>query len=88
MLTPAARRRPTRRVQVFNQYSTQSEIFDTMVAPVVDQVLDGFSCTVFAYGQTGTGKTYTMEGVSGERHGWPARPHSAPCAAAGDGPHP
>ncbi|KAL5137908.1 Kinesin-like protein KIN-5B [Glycine soja] len=25
-------------------------------------VLDGFNCTVFTYGQTGTGKTYTMEG--------------------------
>ena len=28
-----------------------------------EEVLDGFNCTVFAYGQTGTGKTYTMEGV-------------------------
>jgi kinesin family protein 11 len=35
-----------------------------MVSPIVDQVLDGYSCTVFAYGQTGTGKTHTMEGVS------------------------
>jgi kinesin family protein 11 len=26
------------------------------------QVLDGFNCTIFAYGQTGTGKTYTMTG--------------------------
>jgi kinesin family protein 11 len=25
-------------------------------------VLDGFNCTIFAYGQTGTGKTYTMTG--------------------------
>lgn len=25
-------------------------------------MLEGFSCTVFAYGQTGTGKTWTMEG--------------------------
>lgn len=25
-------------------------------------MLEGFNCTVFAYGQTGTGKTYTMEG--------------------------
>jgi kinesin family protein 11 len=24
--------------------------------------MDGFNCTIFAYGQTGTGKTYTMEG--------------------------
>lgn len=25
-------------------------------------VLEGYNCTVFAFGQTGTGKTYTMEG--------------------------
>lgn len=30
--------------------------------PIVEQVLDGYNCTIFAYGQTGTGKTYTMEG--------------------------
>lgn len=27
--------------------------------------MDGFNCTIFAYGQTGTGKTYTMEGSTG-----------------------
>ena len=30
----------------------------------MDEVLEGFNCTIFAYGQTGTGKTYTMEGGS------------------------
>lgn len=30
--------------------------------PIIDEVLEGFNCTVFAYGQTGTGKTHTMEG--------------------------
>lgn len=30
--------------------------------PIVNEVLEGFNCTIFAYGQTGTGKTYTMEG--------------------------
>lgn len=49
--------------RVFDVDTRQSTLFDTAVAPVVDQVLQGFSCTVFAYGQTGTGKTFTMEGA-------------------------
>ena len=31
--------------------------------PLVDSVLQGYNGTIFAYGQTGTGKTFTMEGV-------------------------
>ncbi|KAL8443754.1 hypothetical protein Emag_005838 [Eimeria magna] len=40
----------------------QEELFDTHVKPLIDQVLEGYNCTLFAYGQTGTGKTYTIEG--------------------------
>ena len=52
--------------RVYDVNSTQEALFETSVAPVVDEVLAGFSCTVFAYGQTGTGKTFTMEGVKRE----------------------
>lgn len=48
--------------QVFGQFATQEEVFDDVVRPIVDEVLEGFNCTVFAYGQTGTGKTHTMTG--------------------------
>jgi kinesin family member 11 len=48
--------------RVFGMYSTQEELFQTMVLPIVDETLTGFNCTIFAYGQTGTGKTHTMEG--------------------------
>ncbi|CAL1544473.1 unnamed protein product [Lymnaea stagnalis] len=34
--------------------------------PVVEEVLAGYNCTIFAYGQTGTGKTFTMEGERSE----------------------
>jgi kinesin family protein 11 len=47
---------------VFGPADTQQELFETVVAPIVEEVLKGFNCTIFAYGQTGTGKTYTMEG--------------------------
>ena len=29
----------------------------------MENVLEGYNGTIFAYGQTGTGKTFTMEGV-------------------------
>ncbi|KAJ0978494.1 hypothetical protein J5N97_013968 [Dioscorea zingiberensis] len=49
-------------VQVFGPTSQQKDLFDLAVSPVVNEVLEGYNCTIFAYGQTGTGKTYTMEG--------------------------
>ena len=55
--------------KVFGMYSTQQEVFDGVVKPIVDEVLAGFNCTIFAYGQTGTGKTHTMEGdVNSDEH--------------------
>ncbi|KAL3825972.1 hypothetical protein ACJIZ3_022001 [Penstemon smallii] len=48
--------------KVFGPKAQQRSIYDQAISPIVTQVLDGFNCTVFAYGQTGTGKTYTMEG--------------------------
>lgn len=47
---------------MFGPKAQQRSIYDQAIAPIVHEVLEGFSCTVFAYGQTGTGKTYTMEG--------------------------
>ncbi|XP_046385225.1 kinesin-like protein Klp61F [Ischnura elegans] len=47
---------------VFNMASKQIDVYRRVVKPLIKEVLDGYNCTVFAYGQTGTGKTYTMEG--------------------------
>lgn len=48
--------------QVYDWNSQQESVFNTTAAPIVDSVLSGYNGTVFAYGQTGTGKTHTMEG--------------------------
>lgn len=47
---------------VLGSFSTQEDVFNVTVKPLIQQVLSGFDATAFAYGQTGTGKTYTMEG--------------------------
>ena len=47
---------------VFGSYAEQEEIFSETLKPIVDDMLQGYESTVFAYGQTGTGKTFTMEG--------------------------
>ncbi|XP_078069140.1 kinesin-like protein KIF3B isoform X1 [Mustelus asterias] len=51
---------------VYDSSSKQSDLYDETVRPLVDSVLQGFNGTVFAYGQTGTGKTYTMQGIWAE----------------------
>ena len=48
---------------MFFLYSAkQSAIYDESCRGVVDSVLEGYDGTIFAYGQTGAGKTFTMEG--------------------------
>nr|ADF47444.1 kinesin protein 19-like protein [Dugesia japonica] len=49
---------------VFNSSCSQEEVFKLSTLPLISQVLDGYTATVFAYGATGTGKTYTMLGVN------------------------
>lgn len=42
---------------VFGEQADQSMLYNDVVAPVLNEVLQGYNCTIFAYGQTGTGKT-------------------------------
>ena len=47
---------------LLNQDVTQEEVFDTVGQRVIDGVLNGYNGTIFAYGMTGTGKTFSMLG--------------------------
>ncbi|KAG2388510.1 hypothetical protein C9374_000674 [Naegleria lovaniensis] len=46
----------------------QRQLYDEEISPLTKSVLDGYNVSIFAYGQTGTGKTFTMQG-SGEEIG-------------------
>ena len=46
--------------------ATQELIFNQTALPILESIMEGYNGTIFAYGQTGTGKTYTMEGNDNE----------------------
>ena len=50
--------------EVFDIDSSQEEVYSISAKPAVNSVLEGYNSTIFAYGQTGTGKTFTMEGFT------------------------
>ncbi|CCU80547.1 kinesin heavy chain [Blumeria hordei DH14] len=49
--------------RVFDMNSRQKDVFDFSIKSTVDDILNGYNGTVFAYGQTGAGKSYTMMGT-------------------------
>ena len=59
--------------QVFDQKSSQEELFEVVAVPVINKYirsliiqfsfLEGYNGTIFAYGQTGSGKTFSMSGA-------------------------
>lgn len=44
--------------------STTETIYNDICFPLVDGVLEGYNGTVFAYGQTGCGKSFSMQGIT------------------------
>ncbi|XP_037931656.1 kinesin-like protein KIF18A isoform X2 [Teleopsis dalmanni] len=48
--------------RVYDTCATNINIFEECTAPLVDTVLNGYNCSVFVYGATGAGKTFTMLG--------------------------
>ncbi|XP_030372898.1 kinesin-like protein KIF18A [Scaptodrosophila lebanonensis] len=48
--------------RVFDTENSNQDIFTECTAPLVDSALNGYNCSVFVYGATGAGKTFTMLG--------------------------
>lgn len=48
---------------VFGDGVSTQEIFDLQVKELVNTAMEGINVTVFAYGQTSSGKTFTMRGI-------------------------
>ena len=46
----------------------QGDIYVQSSSPIIANVLEGYNGTIFAYGQTGTGKTHTMSGIDGDEN--------------------
>ena len=49
---------------IFDLDSSQIDVYNITAKQAVNSVLEGYNSTIFCYGQTGTGKTYTMEGFT------------------------
>ncbi|CAH9093372.1 unnamed protein product [Cuscuta epithymum] len=54
--------------EVFTEFASQKRVYEVVAKPVVESVLEGYNGTVMAYGQTGTGKTYTLGELGDEDH--------------------
>jgi kinesin family protein 4/21/27 len=49
---------------VYDQASTQQQVYTECVSDLVEACLEGYNATVLAYGPTGSGKTFTMGSAS------------------------
>ncbi|GAB6033182.1 Kinesin-like protein kif18a [Chamberlinius hualienensis] len=49
---------------VFDEAATNEEIYNATTAEILDDLITGYNCSIFAYGPTGAGKTFTMLGNS------------------------
>ncbi|KAJ4478498.1 kinesin domain-containing protein [Lentinula aciculospora] len=49
--------------QVHDPSTTQHTLFTSTALPLVSRFTEGFNCTILAYGQTSSGKTFTMTGI-------------------------
>ena len=58
--------------EIFESNTSQQKISEILVPKIINNAIDGYNSTIFCYGQTGTGKTYTMCGKNND----PQNPNS------------
>ncbi|XP_059472711.1 kinesin-like protein KIF18B [Neocloeon triangulifer] len=51
---------------IFGPICSNIDVYNSAIKDIVSNVIDGFNCSVFAYGSTGSGKTFTMLGKQDE----------------------
>jgi centromeric protein E len=49
---------------VFGCGSSTEEVYKTMAKPIIEDAMNGINGAIFAYGQTASGKTFTMQGTA------------------------
>ncbi|XP_030379391.1 osmotic avoidance abnormal protein 3-like isoform X6 [Scaptodrosophila lebanonensis] len=72
VLNPSDRNAPRKTFtfdSVYDSLSTTEVIYNELCYPLVESTLEGYNGTIFAYGQTGCGKTHTMQGEGNFGHG-------------------
>lgn len=47
---------------IFSPEMNNQQVYERIASPMIDKLFEGFNCTIFAYGMTGSGKTFTMSG--------------------------
>ncbi|KAI6045585.1 kinesin-domain-containing protein [Pisolithus marmoratus] len=72
--TPTAKKQVFSFDQVHSPDTTQHALFTSTALPLISRFLEGFNCTVLAYGQTSSGKTFTMTGMDLDAN--PSDPHN------------
>ena len=78
--------------RVFSESTQQRQLYRQAVRPLILKALEGYNFTCFAYGQTGTGKTFTLTGdlssSTGASDGGSAPIHELVRAFCGPSPRP
>jgi centromeric protein E len=55
--------------KTFGESTNNTQVYDSVAKGIVNSVVDGLNGTIFAYGQTSSGKTYTMQGAGNLEQG-------------------